>query len=534
MDHPVTLCCEGSSDDHTIVGNQALHLGGQHLTGNPRIRPPHSTRVDEHTAPVSAKAEGDGVSLPVADTACGISPDNVAKRFDPPFTTKAGGIAKNLVKANGSRIEVESEEGLGSTFRVRLPWQKRRGKMSERGWYVRLLVIVATIVLAACQQASPPFECTDAIGCVTIAPGEPLKLGVIQAVSGGVAPIGVDQTRGIELALAARDNQVLGHPIEVQIEDERCSSEGGTIAAMKIVAAPQIVAVVGTTCSGAAVTAAKIVSEAGLAMVSGANTAPCLTAIGGIQGHDWQPGYLRTTQNEAVVAQAAATFVLQELGVTQAAAVHDGDSYTHGYVEVFEQAFTDMGGEVVLVAAVDKGDTDMHPVLAAVAASGAEIVFFPLFQPEADLIVLQAKEVAGLESIILMGGGALLADSFIESVGADGVGMYLVGQAPLQSPALDELVSAYEARYDESPGTSGLGLAYDAANLLLNGIEAVAVQDVGAVGTLHIGRQALREALYATTDFEGVSGTFICDKFGDCNTASFHVMRLADVNSRRA
>ena len=393
---------------------------------------------------------------------------------------------------------------------------------------ILFLVSLVTGLLTACQPTPPPFECTDAIGCVTIAPGEPLKLGVIQALSGGAAPIGIDQTRGIELALAAREDQLLGHPIELQIEDGRCSSEGGTIAAMQVVADPQVVAVVGTTCSGAAVTAAKIVSEAGLAMVSGANTAPCLTAISRIQGHDWQPGYLRTTHSEATVARAAATFVLQELGMTQAAAIHDGDSYTRGYAEVFEQAFTDLGGEVVLVAAVDKGDTDMHPVLAAVAASGAELVFFPLFQPEADFIVLQAKEVAGMENIILMGGGALLADSFIESVGPDGVGMYVVGQAPLQSPALDELVSAYEARYDESPGTSGLGHAYDAADLLLRGIEAAAVQDAGAVGTLHIGRQALREALYATTDFEGVSGTFICDEFGDCNTASFNIMRLAD------
>ena len=185
--------------------------------------------------------------------------------------------------------------------------------MSRRNSFVWTLLLAATIALAACQPKPPPFECTDAIGCVDIAPGEPLKLGVLQALSGGVAPIGVDQTRGIELALATRDNQLLGHPIELQIEDERCSSEGGTIAAMKVVADSQVVAILGTTCSGAATTASRVMSEAGLAMVSGANTAPSLAAIGGEPGADWQPGYLRTTHNEAVMAQAAATFVLQEL-----------------------------------------------------------------------------------------------------------------------------------------------------------------------------------------------------------------------------
>jgi len=393
-------------------------------------------------------------------------------------------------------------------------------------FYVLSVVMLAGVLLTACQPISTPFECTDAIGCVDIAPGEPLKLGVLQALSGGVAPIGVDQTRGIELALATRDNQLLGHPIELQIEDERCSSEGGTIAAMKVIADPQVVAILGTTCSGAATTAAKIMSEAGLAMVSGANTAPSLTAIGGEQGADWQPGYFRTTHNEGVGAWAAATFIVQELGVAKVATVNDGDAYTRGYTDVFEQAFTDLGGEVVLSTAINKGDTDMHPVLTAVAVSGAELVFFPIFQPEADLIVLQAQEVAGLENTILMGGGALLTASFIESVGADGVGMYVAGRAPMEGPGFDELASAYEARYGESPRTSGFGPSYDAANLLLNGIEAVAVQEED--GTLHIGRQALRDALYATTDFEGVRGTLTCDEFGDCSDARFIIVRLDD------
>jgi len=398
--------------------------------------------------------------------------------------------------------------------------------MSKRNVFVLSLVLAATVLLAACQPKPPPFECTDAIGCVDIAPGEPLKLGVLQALSGGAAPIGVDQTRGAELALAARGGQLLGHPIELQIEDERCSSEGGTIAAMKVVADPQVVAILGTTCSGASTTAAKIMSEAGLAMVSGCSTAPSLTSIGGEQGADWQPGYLRTSHNEAVVAQAAATFVVQELGVTKVATINDGDAYTRGYTEVFEQAFTGLGGESVLATAVNKGDTDMHPVLTAVAASGAELVFFPIFQPEADLIVLQAKEVAGLESIILMGGGALLTDDFIESVGADGVGMYIAGPAPLESPALDELVSEYETEYGESPPTVGFSSAYDATHLLLNAIEAAAVHEED--GTLHIGRQGLREALYAATDLEGVRGTLTCDEFGDCSAARFIIVHLDD------
>ena len=54
----------------------------------------------------------------------------------------------------------------------------------------------------------------------------------------------------------------------------------------------------------------------------------------------------------------------------------------------------------------------------------------------------------------------------------------------------------------------------DGAMMLLAAIEKVAVQDDD--GTLHIGRQALRDALYATADFDGVTGKLNCNEFGDC------------------
>jgi len=392
-----------------------------------------------------------------------------------------------------------------------------------------VLLLLAAVLLAGCQPAAPPFECTDAIGCVEVAPGGPIKIGALQALSGDMAPQGVDLLRCIELALGDQNRELLGHPIELQSEDSMCSGEGGTTAALKIAADPQTVGIIGPSCSGAAATAMKVVSDAGLVMISSSSSAPSLTSVGGEQSPDWQPGFFRTAQNDALVGRAAATFAFQQLGVTRAATINDGDPYTRGLTDTFERAFAELGGEVVLAAAVNKGDADMRPVLNAVVASEAELLFFPVFRMEGDYIVLQAREIEGLENLTLMSAEGLYFEAFVEAVDEAGVGMYFIAPATPEGPAHDAFVSRYETKYNEPlTSTPYYAHTYDAVNVLLNAIQAVAVQDAKADGTLHIGRQALRDALYATAGHQGLTGRLTCDEYGDCGVARFQVTRLDD------
>ncbi len=90
--------------------------------------------------------------------------------------------------------------------------------MDRRDFFVRSVVSFVVFVIIfpmGCKKTEPPFECTDAIGCVTIAPGEPIKLGVLQPLTGRMAALGTGQIRGVELALANRTNKLLGHPVEL-------------------------------------------------------------------------------------------------------------------------------------------------------------------------------------------------------------------------------------------------------------------------------------------------------------------------------
>jgi two-component system NtrC family sensor kinase len=73
-----------------------------------------------------------GVEITVADTGCGIPPENLRRLFDPFFTTKAIGqgtglglsVSQGIVQRHGGTIRVQSEVGKGSRFFVWLPVER--------------------------------------------------------------------------------------------------------------------------------------------------------------------------------------------------------------------------------------------------------------------------------------------------------------------------------------------------------------------------------------------------------------------------
>jgi branched-chain amino acid transport system substrate-binding protein len=389
---------------------------------------------------------------------------------------------------------------------------------------VPALVGALALLGAACapDEEGGGFE-AGPLGAVTVGPDAPIKIGSIQTISGDTASLGQDQVRAMEIAIADKGGKLLDHSVELQSEDGLCKAEGGTTAAQKLVADPQIVGVIGTSCSGEAVPAMEILAGKGITMISGSNTSPALTSdLKGTKGTANQKGYFRIAHNDIVQGQAAATYAYDKLGAKKAVTIHDGDPYTEGLANAFGTSFKELGGEVALATAISKGDTDMRPVLTEVAATKPDVVFFPIFQPEADFIVKQATDFPALaDTKKLMGADGLLSDTFIVIKQTEG--MYFSGPATPTGPAYEEFVGKYEQKYGEKPIQAFHAHAYDSANLLFAAIEKTAVKDDD--GTLHIDRQKLMDAVYATKGVQGLTGTLSCDEFGDCADAKIDIVQ---------
>ena len=76
---------------------------------------------------IIARSKDDFVQVRFTDTGCGIPQSIISKIFDPLFTTKAKGIGlglamcKSTLERHGGDIQVETEEGKGTTFTISLP-----------------------------------------------------------------------------------------------------------------------------------------------------------------------------------------------------------------------------------------------------------------------------------------------------------------------------------------------------------------------------------------------------------------------------
>jgi branched-chain amino acid transport system substrate-binding protein len=384
------------------------------------------------------------------------------------------------------------------------------------------LVVAFAVVLSACAPAAPKFECNDKLGCIDIGPNDPIHIAYAFVVSGENASLGTDTKYGVELAIDDKGGKLLGHPIKLSGQDSGCNAEGGQTAGTKIAADKTIVAVVGTNCSSEARAAMPIISQAGLSMVSPSNTAPDLT-----DPAKRIPGYFRTAHNDKVQGAVAAEFVFKQLKLTKAATIHDGSIYAKGLAEVFAENFKKLGGTITAAEAVNVGDKDMKPVLTRIAAGKPDLIYYPIFIAEGGFIASQIRDVPGMEKVVMMGADGIFSPDFLKAGGKNTIGMFW------SSPNFAAFGSGYQTlveKYLKKYNLKGTlapfhAHAYDAANMIFAAIEKATVKDPD--GTLHVQKQALRDALQATKDFPGVTGKLTCDANGDCADPKIAIYQLS-------
>ncbi len=409
--------------------------------------------------------------------------------------------------------------------------------MKYRKWLVTVALLAATALIgAACASddgggasggaSGGEDQCaSDPFGCVTYASGEPIKIGTLLAISGDVAFLGTDSQHGAALAIDhldgtfdGTDGQLLDHDVVLSNEDDLCSKDGGQAGGTKLAADPTILAVIGTSCSSSALGVAdKILSDKGILLISPSNTNPNLTAEG-----THQPFYLRTAHNDKIQGAIVADFAFDQLGAQTAATIHDESPYADALSAVFRDNFVAKGGTITPNGdqAITSTDTDFHSLLTTIAQDSPDFLYFPDFDPACALIAAQAAEVTGLENTALAGSDGCLETAFIDTGGAAVDGAYASGPDLSLFANGDfyknEFLPAYKEQFGGNPTSTFHAHAYDAMQILFAAIEAVAIDN--GDGSISIPRTALKDQIFTTSGYEGITGTITCTPLGDCAT----------------
>jgi two-component system NtrC family sensor kinase len=133
----VEIAREYETDLPRVYGNPGkLQQVFTNLLLNARDALPAGGRVTLKTV-----SDDDSVTAHVVDTGIGIAPENVARIYDPFFTTKGVGrgtglglaVSYGIVQEHSGHIAVESAPGRGTSFRITLPTAQGRARLQAAG-----------------------------------------------------------------------------------------------------------------------------------------------------------------------------------------------------------------------------------------------------------------------------------------------------------------------------------------------------------------------------------------------------------------
>jgi branched-chain amino acid transport system substrate-binding protein len=321
--------------------------------------------------------------------------------------------------------------------------------------------------------------------------GTSILVGEFASLTGKEATFGISAHEGTELAIGEINaaGGLLGKPVQLLTEDDQSKAGEPANVVNKLISKDGVVAVLGEVASSRSLEAAPICQQSGVPMISPASTNPKVTETG-----DY---IFRVCFIDPFQGTVMANFASKTLKAKKVAVFTDVKSdYSKGLAKFFKEGFVKAGGQIAAELDFNSGDKDFKAQLTAIKSAAPDAVFVPGYYTEVALICIQAKQLGialpffggdGWESqtLVTIGGQAVEGHYFSTHYAAD---------AP--TPKITAFVEAYKKQYNGKVPDAMAALGYDSAMFLADAIKRSGSTD-GAT---------LRDALAATTQFEGVTG----------------------------
>ena len=319
----------------------------------------------------------------------------------------------------------------------------------------------------------------------------PIKIGVIEPLTGSVAYNGLASLNGAKLAGEKRNaaGGVLGRKIELVIEDGQCKPANSINAAEKLIQRDKVVALQGAFCSSSTAAVMPVAEKYKVPFLTGVSSKADLTDKG-------MKYFFRSAETDRQMSKTFSKILAEKLQLKNVAYIGVNDDWGRGGVEDFSKDLEAQGVKTVMKEYFDHGVTDFYTLLTKLRASKADGVFVAAETQDGSILVKQFKEL-GLQTKIFGVGSWATAD-FIGLTGAASEGIYAAVPYAYSVDSANNkaFVEMYSAAYKEKPGKYGAA-GYNAMNILMDSITRAGKADTAAI----------REALYKT-DYTAPNGRF--------------------------
>ena len=324
---------------------------------------------------------------------------------------------------------------------------------------------------------------------------EGIRIAAIYAKSGEAAEDNLELFEAVRFAVdeVNTNGGLHGRKIKLLEYDNHSTPIQSRLAAKKAVA-DGVVAVIGASWSSHSLAMAPYLQKMKVPMISPDSTHPDVTRAG-----DY---IFRACFVDAFQGKALAGFARRELKAATAVIVQNITSdYSLGLSDIFAKRFAARGGQVLAVLNYKFQQTGFSDLLKKAKQLAPDVLFIP-GHAESGYVVKQAQDM-GIRARML-GGDGWPYRQFYANGGRDLKEGYYTAHwnKHLDNEKTRDFIARYKKVYEV---TDFAAISYDAAMLLFDAIRRADI----------VTPRAIRDALAATKDFDGVTGRISFDENGD-------------------
>ncbi len=335
----------------------------------------------------------------------------------------------------------------------------------------RLLLIIglAGLLLSGCGERSREPTKGDVIIYVAV------------PLSGFMANGGQTVLGGVRLAAEQINRQggLMGYRLVVRPLDDEADSDVAVSQVSQIQEAIQrgerVLAVIGHLNSGQTLAAMELYKALPIIVITPTASEQSLTQKG-------YENFFRVNASDDVQAAVDAQFMVEQLGASRVAVIHNNTEYGRGLAASLIAELEARGAQVVTQIEVEEGQGRYEAEVAQVQTANPDAIFYAGYEIEAPYLRYELVQ-AGVTLPMLASDGAFLAET-IDAAAGTAEGMYVSAFAPSPDYVADpEWFEAYQVVEYRNPGTYSIN-GYVAMQVLIEGVKKANALDAAKIADI--------------------------------------------------